>query len=64
MLYFPSETVAEISALRECVSYIYSTFPILEREQIASHGRYLSRDLCLLSINALAAGDPNASIIL
>jgi hypothetical protein len=43
---------------------VYSTFPILEREQMAAHGRYLSRDLCLLFINALAANDPNASIIL
>jgi hypothetical protein len=64
MLYFPSATHAEIATLKETVSYIYSTFPILEREQIASHGRYLSRDLCLLSINALAAGDPNVSILL
>ena len=64
MLYFPSVTHAEIATLKETVSYIYSTFPILEREQIASHGRYLSRDLCLLSINALTAGDPNASILL
>jgi hypothetical protein len=64
MLYFPSATTAEIATLKEVVSYVYSTFPILEREQMAAHGRYLSRDLCLLFINALAANDPNASIIL
>jgi hypothetical protein len=40
----------------------YSTFPIVEREEIEAHGRYLSRDLCLLHINALAAGDPDAMI--
>jgi hypothetical protein len=33
-------------------------------EDIAAHGRYLSRDLCLAYINALAAGDPDATIAL
>ncbi len=45
-------------------SYIYSTFPIVEREEMAAHRRYLSRDLCLAYINALAAGDPDAEIAL
>jgi hypothetical protein len=63
MLYFPSSTTAEIAALRDTATYIYSTFPIFEREEIAAYGRYLSRDLCLLTINALAAGDPDASIV-
>lgn len=62
MLYFPSSTKAEIEALRETAQYIFSTFPIVEREDIAAHGRYLSRDLCLAYINALAAGDPDAKI--
>jgi len=44
------------------VSYIYSTFPIIQREEIALYGRYLSRDLCLAYISALAAGDPDADI--
>jgi len=64
MLYFPSDTKAEIEALRETAHYIFSTFPIVEREDIAAYGRYLSRDLCLAYINALAAGDPDASIAL
>ena len=47
---------------RDDVRYIYSTFPIVEREETAAHGRYLSRDLCLAWISALAAGDPDAEI--
>ncbi|HRK71711.1 MAG TPA: hypothetical protein PLA85_08990, partial [Micropepsaceae bacterium] len=64
MLYFPSETREELAALRETATYIFSTFPIVEREDIAAHGRYLSRDLCLAWINALAAGDPDAHVTL
>jgi len=47
---------------RDDVRYIYATFPIVEREEIAAHGTYLSRDLCLAWMNALAAGDPDADI--
>ena len=47
---------------RDDVRYIYSTFPIVERQEMAKHGRYLSRDLCLAWISALAAGDPDAHI--
>ena len=64
MLYFPSATPADLAALRDTASYIYSTFPIVEREERATHTRYLSRDLCLAHINALAAGDPDAAIVL
>jgi hypothetical protein len=64
MLYFPSTTAKEIAALRDTASYIFSTFPIITREDTAAHGRYLSRDLCLAYINALAAGDPDANISL
>ena len=32
---------------RDDVRYVYSTFSIIEGEEIATHGRYLSRDLCL-----------------
>ncbi len=64
MLYFPSGTKAEIEALRDTAQYIFSTFPIVDREDIVAHGRYLSRDLCLAYINALAAGDPDANIVL
>ena len=47
---------------RDDVRYIYSTFPIVEREETAAHGRYLSRDLCLAWMSALAAGNPDAQI--
>jgi hypothetical protein len=63
MLYFPSSNPAEIAELRDTAAYIYSTFPIVEREEIAAHGRYFSRDLCLLYLNMLAAGDPDAQIV-
>lgn len=47
---------------RDDVEYIYSTFPIVEREEMAAHKRYLSRDYCLMYMNALEAGDPDAKI--
>ena len=47
---------------RDDVRYIYSTFPIVEREEMAAYGRYRSRDLCLAYMSALAAGDPDADI--
>lgn len=47
---------------RDDVRYIYSTFPIVEREQFAAYGRYQSRDLCLAWLSALGAGDPDAEI--
>ncbi len=47
---------------RDDVRYIYSTFPIVEREEMAAFNRYRSRDLCLAYMNALAAGDPDAEI--
>ena len=47
---------------RDDVRYIYSTFPIVKREETAAYGRYLSCDLCLAWISALAAGDPDAAI--
>lgn len=45
---------------RNDISYIYSTFPIVERQEIAKYGRYLSRDLALAYCNTLAAGHPDA----
>jgi hypothetical protein len=62
MLYFPSHSAAELASLRETATYIYSTFPIVEREEQNAHGRFLSRELCLHYINALAAGDPDVVI--
>jgi hypothetical protein len=47
---------------RADIQYIYSTFPIVEREEIAVHGHYRSRDLCLSWINALLAGRPDALV--
>ena len=43
---------------RDDVRYIYSTFPIVERQETATYGRYRSRDLCLAWMNALGAGEP------
>jgi hypothetical protein len=45
---------------RDDIAYIYSTFPIVERQEIEAHGRYLSRDLALAYCNTLAAGHPDA----
>ncbi len=47
---------------RDDVRYIYSTFPIVEREETEAYGSYRSRDLCLAYMSALAAGDPDADI--
>ena len=47
---------------RDDVRHVYSTFPIVERQERAAHGRYRSRDLCLAWLNALAAGEPDAKI--
>ena len=45
---------------RDDVRYVYSTFPIVERQETRDYGRYRSRDLCLAYLNALAAGRPDA----
>lgn len=47
---------------RDDISYIYSTFPIVKREEEKAWGRYRSRDLCLAWQSALAAGKPDADI--
>ena len=47
---------------RDDIRYIYSTFPIVEREETEKYGLYRSRELCLAWVNALAAGDPDAKI--
>ncbi len=49
---------------RDDIRYIYSTFPIVERDDVKAHGRYLSRDLCLAYFNALGAGNPDAEVSL
>ncbi|MEO1243718.1 MAG: restriction endonuclease [Pseudomonadota bacterium] len=47
---------------RDDVRYVYSTFPIIEREEMAKYGMYRSCELCLAYMNALAAGNPDAEI--
>ena len=49
---------------RDDVRYVFSTFPIVERQETDAFGRYQSRDLCLAYMNALAAGDPDATVTL
>jgi len=40
------------------VDHILSTFPIVERKDRAAHGVYLTRELIVWHMAALAAGDP------
>ena len=47
---------------RDDVRYIYSTFPIVEKEEKGLWGSYRSRDLCLRYMNALASGHPDAVV--
>ena len=47
---------------REDAAYIQETFPIVEREDEGEFGRYLTKDLILGYMNALAAGDVDTSI--
>ena len=47
---------------RDDVRYIYSTFPIVKRQETDAWGAYRSRDLCLAWMNALEAGRPDADI--
>lgn len=53
---------ADAAQSRDDIRYIYSTFPIVEREEIARWGSYRSRDLALAWNNALMAGEPDAVI--
>jgi hypothetical protein len=47
---------------RDDIRYIYSTFSIVERNETARYGRYLSRDLCLEWMDGLEAGEPEANV--
>ena len=47
---------------RDDIRYVYSTFPIVERNEKAAYGTYRSRDLCLAWTSALAAGQPDAEL--
>ena len=46
---------------RDDVRYVWSTFPIVEQQDVQAYGRYRSRDLCLAYMNALAAGRPDVT---
>jgi hypothetical protein len=47
---------------KDDAAYILSTFPIVEKHDLAEHGRFLTRDLILAHMDALAAGDCTAVI--
>ena len=47
---------------RDDVRYIYSTFPIVERQEQEAYGCYRSLELCLAYMNALAAGRPDVVV--
>ncbi|MBS0362981.1 MAG: restriction endonuclease [Proteobacteria bacterium] len=47
---------------RDDIRYIYSTFPIVERQEVEGYGRYRSCDLALAWTNALLAGEPDADV--
>lgn len=47
---------------RDDIRYIYSTFPIVERQEMAAYGSYRSLDLALAYINTLIAGQPDATV--
>ncbi len=53
---------ADVAASRDNITYIYSTFAILERQDGDAFGCYRSRDLALAYINALIAGQPDAVV--
>ena len=42
---------------KDDAAYILDTFPIVKRDDEAQFGRYLTKDLILAYMNAVAAGD-------
>lgn len=46
---------------RDDVRYVWSTFPIVEKQERAVWGRFRSCDLCLAYLNVLAAGRPDVT---
>ena len=46
---------------RDDVRYVWSCFPIVERQDVQAYGHYRSRDLCLAYMNALVAGRPDVT---
>ncbi len=59
-LYFHLYGITE----RDDIRYIYSTFPIVERQEREAWGCYRSLDLCLAWFSALSAGRPDETISL
>ena len=57
-LYFQLYSVTE----RDDIRHVFSTFPIVERQEQEAYGAYRSRDLCLAWMNALSAGKPDVKI--
>lgn len=49
---------------RNDVRYVFSTFPIVEVQEIKAYGSYRSCELCLGYMNALESGDPDVEIAL
>ena len=49
---------------RDDVRYVFSTFPIIERQEKDNYGIYKSCELCLAYMNALASGKPDDEIVL
>ena len=47
---------------RDDIRYIYSTFPIVRRQETAAYGKYRSCDLCLAYMNARASDQPAADV--
>ncbi len=47
---------------RNDIRHIYSTFPIIERQETKTHTHYRTPTLSLAWLNALAAGEPDAEI--
>ncbi|MFP3942233.1 MAG: hypothetical protein ACLF0P_18210, partial [Thermoanaerobaculia bacterium] len=49
---------------RDDAAYILDQFPIVQREDEQTHGRYLTRDLILAYLNAVGVGDLETRITL
>lgn len=61
-IFDPADPAHHAAQARDDVRYIYSTFPIVERQEMERWGSYRSRDLALAYINALIAGQPDAVV--
>ena len=49
---------------RDDVRYVFSTFPIIRKQEKNNYGIYKSCELCLAYMNALASGNPDDEIVL